>query len=327
MKDNDEYLMQIWEMIKEAESIALFRHVNPDADAYGAQFGLAQFIVDNFPMKQIFCYGENIKGFEYLYENGTRFYENRPTDVGKMLVISLDTANLERLDFAGLTQEPTVDIKIDHHPPLDGYARVEFVDVETPATCAILLDVFLFLKRTEKDMILHEQVLEKLYAGIVGDTGNFRYGNGLNQHFFANIGVLFACVNTKKILGHFFAKTLAEVKFAGALSERIKQDGAFAFVEFTSDFVDRFGVNVDYATSLVYLMQDIIGVEVWASFCEDKTKGMIRCSLRSHTLDVSAVAQTFGGGGHRNASGVRIGTWAEVEHLKSTLQQLSKVRK
>jgi phosphoesterase RecJ-like protein len=318
-----EQLNDMWEAIKVAETIAIFRHVHPDADAYGAQLALAHALHDNFPQKKIFCYGELLTDFAYLYESGTSFFTYAPDEVDGMTTIALDTGNIPRLDIAPLSAVPHVDLKIDHHPDVDHYAVESYVNTTSPATCAILLDYFLFLSQTTPSFTVSTNVYEKLYAGIVGDTGNFRYGNGLNQAFFTNVGVLFEKIDTKKMLNQIFAKTLAEVKFSGLLSERITQVRHFAYVEFTSDLAQEAGVSLNYATSRVNLMQDIRDVRVWATFCEVKTEATIRCSLRSHTLDVAEVAQAFGGGGHRNAAGVRLQTWDEVETLKAVLMAVS----
>lgn len=312
----------IWQQISHHHSIAIFRHVNPDPDAYGSQFALAKMIKDNFPEKQIYCYGESVDRLAYLYADCQIFYQQLPTELpAQTLIITVDTANQERIDTGDLTGVQ-VDIKIDHHPGVDAYANMEYVNQNTPATCAILLDYFLHLQKTQENIIITTSVYEKLYAGIVGDTGNFAYGTGLNQTFFANVGVIFEHIDTKKSLARFFQKTLAEVKFKGYLATCIEIDAALATVSFTSDTVENYGVSIDFATSLVNIMSEIEHVEIWASFCEDKTNHVIRCSLRSRYLDISKLAQTFGGGGHPNASGVRVKTWAEVAKIKEALKKL-----
>jgi len=318
-----ETLNKMWHTMKAAEEIAIFRHVSPDQDAYGAQLALAHAIFDNFPKKKVYCYGELVPDFAYLYESGTSFFAHLAQDVTNMCTVALDTGNLPRLDAAPLTMMPRIDLKIDHHLDFDAYADMSFVNTESPATCAILLDYFLFLEKETDGFTISTTVYEKLYAGIVGDTGNFRYGNGLNQTFFTNVGVLFEKIDTKKMLNRIFARTLDEVKFAALLAERIVQDDHFAYVDFTSDLVQEARVSLSYATSLVNMMQDICGVRVWGTFCEDKIEGMIRCSLRSHTLDVATIARDFGGGGHKNAAGVRLKTWTEVEVLKEVLMAVS----
>jgi len=323
VEERFEKLNEIWQQIETAQSVAIFRHVNPDPDAYGAQFALAHAIADYFPRKKVMCFGERVERLSYLYESGVLFYETLPETIGDALVVVLDTANVPRIDMLPLQELARIDIKIDHHPNIDAYAPLAVVDTDVPACCALLLDYFLYLERKSENFVISNVVYEKLYAGIVGDTGNFRYGTGLNQRFFTNVGAIFEHIDTKSLLAKFFAKTLAEVQFSGAFAQWIVQEDAFAYVDFTSDVVHEAGVSLDYATSRVHQMQDLIGVQVWASFCEDKAAGLIRCSLRSHRLNVGAIAETFGGGGHPNAAGVRLKTWDEVQKLKAALKQLS----
>ncbi len=67
---------------------------------------------------------------------------------------------------------------------------------------------------------------------------------------------------------------------------------------------------VDYAVSLQ-------GVEV-ALFLREHEPGHIRVSLRAkHDFDVRAVAEVFGGGGHRKASGARLS--GSLPQVKATL--------
>ena len=311
----------IWTKIEKAPQIAIFRHVNPDPDAYGSQFALAQIIRDNFPQKRIYCYGERVERLSYIYEDCPDMFTTLPTTLDDMLIITVDTANKERIDNGGIDL-PKIDIKIDHHPNLDHYAIAEYVNDNTPATCAILLGYFLSQEKRNADFIIQTSVYEKLYAGIIGDTGNFSYGKGLNQAFFNNVGIIFEKIDTKKMLARFFQKTRSEVVFKGFIATQIQTIGAFAFVAFDSTVVEKHDVTLDYATSLVNIMSEIENIEVWASFCEDKKNQIIRCSLRSRYHNISLIAQQFGGGGHPNASGVRVKTWDEVEQIKQAVINL-----
>jgi Exopolyphosphatase-related proteins len=308
----------IWQKIESAETINIFRHVNPDPDAYGSQFALARFIKDNFPDKQVFCYGELISRLAYLYEDCKDLLKD--DIITADLTIIVDTANKERIDGLVITELANV-IKIDHHPNHDHYAKTEYVDAQMPATCAILLNAFLHLEQTA-GILLSKTVLTKLYAGIIGDTGNFSYGVGLNQLFFNNIGIVFERIDTKAVLERFYKKTLTEIQFKGLLASKINYNNKFAFIDFSSELIDEYDVTVDFATSLVNIMSEVNDVEVWASFCEDIPNGIIRCSLRSRYLPIADIARRFGGGGHPNAAGIRVKTWTEVTQIKNAIKNL-----
>lgn len=309
----------IWNKIREMEHIKIYRHVNPDPDAYGSQYALAHMIRDNFPHKKIECVGEKVERLSSLYEA----FDNDVVEDVDALHVVVDTANIARIDgmHEKVLEEEFV-IKIDHHPNLEPYGKIVFVDEKQPATCAILLHEFLQMEKENKATVSNV-VLEKLYSGIIGDTGNFSYGIGLNRTFFTNIGIMFERIDTKGLLAGFFAKDIEEVKFKGYLQESIQSGGNdFYFVAFTSKVAEKYGVTTDYATGLVNIMSEIKGARIWASFCEDFDRGEIRCSLRSRTLPISEIAQRHGGGGHPQASGIRVQTWEEVEEIKKEIKEM-----
>lgn len=320
MNERYEQWDEIWAQIKEAEYIAIYRHINPDPDAYGSQYGLADMILSQYPTKKVSCLGVLEKRLSFVYENvpTTEIVSNVPE-----LIICVDTANTARID--GEIEFGKVPIlKIDHHPNLEPYGTDNYVFTDSPATSAILLDFFLYIEKTLK-LVIPESVLERLYVGIVGDTGNFSYGVGLNTAFFANIGILFERIDTKKMLQKFYEKTIEEVRFKGFLSSQVQKGKyGFTFVEFSSDDAATYQVSLDFATGLVNLLSEVEGTKVWATFCEDKQEGVIRCSLRSRYLKVSDIAVQFGGGGHPNAAGVRVASWEIVSEVKKAIEELLK---
>ncbi len=320
MNERYEKWAEIWKQIDEAEHIAIYRHINPDPDAYGAQYGLADMILSQYPTKKVSCLGVLEKRLSFIYENvsTTEIDTNVPN-----LIICVDTANTARID--GEIEFGNVPIlKIDHHPNIEPYGSSNYVFTDSPATSAILLDYFLYMEKQQK-YIIPESVLERLYIGIVGDTGNFSYGVGLNTAFFTNIGILFERIDTKKMLQKFYEKTIEEVRFKGFLSSQVKQgNDGFTFVEFSSDDVATYKVSLDFATGLVNLLSEVEGTRVWATFCEDKQEGVIRCSLRSRYLKVSDIAVRFGGGGHPNAAGARVASWEIVSEVKQAIEELLK---
>ncbi|GBU10577.1 oligoribonuclease [Erysipelotrichaceae bacterium] len=311
--------LAIWTKITAANTIAIYRHVNPDPDAYGSQFALASYILSIFPEKKVCCRGEYVSRLSYFYEDIT---PELTADLDADLHIVVDTANTERIDGYPFLETATNIIKIDHHPNNDPYGAIEYVLSNTPATSAMLLDCFLFMEQT-KGYTIPNTILGKLYLGIVGDTGNFSYGTGLDHTFFKNIAVIFERINTKDYLGKFYAKSLPEVNFKGFLSERIiLETPVFATVNFSSDDVDTYGVSIDFATGLVNILSEIRNVQIWASFCEDKKNNIIRCSLRSRNITISGIAADFGGGGHPFASGIRVDSWDRVSAIKSAIKEL-----
>lgn len=306
----------LYDKMTQYDVIYIARHINPDPDALGSQFGLAAIIQSIFPKKTIVCQGVYVDRLNYLYDSS---FIQPQIQVDKYLQIIVDTANIERIDAViDWTKEI---IKIDHHPNTCAYGTLSIVDDTVPATAALLLDFYLYLEQLHQ-VKLSEVVLAKLYLGIVGDTGNFAYGKGLNQRFFSQVGVIFEQVNTQYWLQKLFQKTAEEMAFKAYFMNKIQLDEQFAFVSLHADELAQQHVSLDFASGLVNVIGELVGVTIWATFCEDTEQQLIRCSLRSRTHNVASIAQLFGGGGHVLAAGVRVATWEEVEQLKQAIKEL-----
>ena len=157
---------EIYEKIKEYPTIILHRHTSPDPDAIGSQAGLARSLRLAFPDKKILCAGENDEG-DLIWIN--KMDEVNPEDYKGALVITTDTANTPRISNKNYDKGDLL-IKIDHHPDVDPYADMSYVDPDAPAACQIIVD---FLN--EEGFKITPEVAYPLYAGLVGDTGRFMY--------------------------------------------------------------------------------------------------------------------------------------------------------
>lgn len=309
--------LELYQKMREASVIKIYRHINPDPDALGSQFGLAAFILCEFPNTQVYCAGELPERWNFLYApilKDVQISIDAADDAADLIII-LDTANRERIDGMVDLTHPNI-IKIDHHIPVDDYGTYQYVDASEPAVSSILLDFLLKCgsEKTKQDTL----ILSNFLVGILGDTGKFSYGN-MNQHFFNNISYVYNHINVPSLLHQMYQKTKEEAAFIGFLYTNIKQKENVTYAFFSSDDVRRFGVTLDFATGMVNLLSDIKGTDIWGIFCEDKEKKEIRCSLRSREISIEPIARAFGGGGHIFASGVRVSTWGKVDEILEAL--------
>ncbi len=125
---------EIYEKIKEYPTIILHRHTSPDPDAIGSQAGLARSLRLAFPDKKILCAGENDEG-DLIWIN--KMDEVTPEDYQGALVITTDTANTPRISNKNYDKGDFL-IKIDHHPDVDPYADMSYVDPDAPAASEIV---------------------------------------------------------------------------------------------------------------------------------------------------------------------------------------------
>jgi len=116
---------ELLKQIKQFSTIVLYRHTNPDFDAYGSQFGLKNWILENFPEKKVYCMGI-VESNLYLQET--------VEDISDFLAIVLDVSDKNRVDGDFLDKAKYI-VKIDHHPNVDTYEDFFIGNVKYAATC------------------------------------------------------------------------------------------------------------------------------------------------------------------------------------------------
>lgn len=165
---------EIHEKIEEYETVIIHRHERPDPDALGSQMGLAELIKQCYPEKTVYVVGEEEESLAFLGQMD----EIPDCEYDQSLVIVCDTANTARIDDKRYEKGDFL-IKIDHHPNEEPYGDLVWVDTSFSSTSEMIVE---FAEQgKEKGYKINSQSALLLYAGIVGDTGRFRYTNTTAQ--------------------------------------------------------------------------------------------------------------------------------------------------
>src|SRR5699024_1075407 len=119
----NEYKDNVFKQIEASDSIVILRHIRPDPDALGSQLSLKQYLKNKYPEKEIRALG--------VYENELKFMGE--LDDGEItekdLVIVLDTANIERIDYDGDFTVVNGIIKIVHHLYVELYSDINIYEM------------------------------------------------------------------------------------------------------------------------------------------------------------------------------------------------------
>src|SRR5699024_1486718 len=132
----------ILKAINDYNTIIIHRHLRPDPDAYGSQAGLSQLIHYTFPEKQVYVVGEEDPSLEFL----ANMDEISNQSYNGALVIVCDTANTDRIDDTRYDRGEKL-IKIDHHPNVDPYGDVMWVDTEASSTSEMIYELYLHAEK------------------------------------------------------------------------------------------------------------------------------------------------------------------------------------
>ena len=128
----------LFELVERYDIITFYRHVSPDADALGAQFGLKQWIQETYPQKQVYALGRDAGSKQSLFPQMDVVPDET---VAASLAIILDTANGARVDDDRWSKAART-LKIDHHIVVESFADVEVVEDLFGATCEMLAYMF-----------------------------------------------------------------------------------------------------------------------------------------------------------------------------------------
>lgn len=290
--------------------ICITGHVRPDGDCVGSCLGLRSYLltldvtlkVDVFlePAPAPFAL---LTGFD-----GIRTYQQEDGEYDLCFVLDAGErgrlgANAACLDHAGRI------VCIDHHRTQRSFVPECIVEPEASATCELLFD----LMDEEK---INLETAECLYLGIAHDTGVFRHSN-VTRHTMEAAGVLIGKgVRHSKIVNDtFFSKTYLQNQLLGrALVESIVFCEGQCIVSMVSlKTMEFYRATHEDLEGIVDQLRLTRGVEV-AIFISETEFQVYKVSLRSNEkVDVSRVAEYFGGGGHLRAAGCTMtGTFYDV---------------
>ncbi|RMC40894.1 bifunctional oligoribonuclease/PAP phosphatase NrnA [Lactobacillus sp. ESL0233] len=306
---------KIYKKIEQYPTIILHRHTSPDPDALGSQAGLARSLKLKFPDKRILCAGENDEG-DLIWIN--EMDKVTASDYQGALVITTDTANTARIANKLYYQGDFL-IKIDHHPDVEPYADLSFVDDKAPAASEIVADFII-----AQNLPLTKEVAYPLYAGIVGDTGRFMYPE-TSTHTFLVVAKLAATgININEIARNISDVTFAQAKLQAEVLEYMKVDASgAAYAILTQDTLTKLEIDFNEASCTVSTPGRIKDIIAWNVFVEkpDKT---FRVHYRSKGPVINELAAKHDGGGHALASGANAKDMAEVKQIFAELVQVTK---
>ena len=305
-------------VLTEADEVTLVCHVNPDADAVGSMLGLAVHLAGA---------GKRVKAsWPNGLDSAPRWVEALPgrehlVAPGKLpkappVLVTLDAADVARLDgLSHLVERAGTVVCIDHHRTNPGFGTLNLVDPDASATAEL---VFRLIERMDGD--LSAEAAACLYAGLVTDTGRFQFeattpevlriAARLREQAFDHARLVQALYEDNR---------LAYLKLLGRVLGRaeLAPEAGLVWVAVTRDELAEAGVEIQETDDLIDVIRTAREADVAAVIKEQRQSGF-KVSMRSRgDVDVAAVAESFGGGGHRLAAG-----YSSEHPLEETLTRL-----
>lgn len=304
---------KIIKAICDFDTIIIHRHQRPDPDAYGSQMGLAEIIKTSFPNKKVYCVGKQYNSFDWLGktdEIDDELYKNA-------LVIVVDTANQPRVDDDRYTHGKMM-IKIDHHPNDDQFGDIMWVVPEASSTSELIYDLF----ESSHRLKISSNAGRLLYAGIVGDTGRFKYPSTSANTFRVASKLAQLDFSTTEVNTIESSIDLPMARLSAYVYENLDiTDNGAASIVLTDEILKKYELINESTSAVVPLPGNINQVMSWAVFIQ-KEDGTFKISLRSKGPAINELAKQFGGGGHDLASGAAAQNEDEIKSVISKLDEI-----
>ena len=314
---------QIGQALREGGRFAVLSHVRPDGDALGSQLALGLSL--KRLGKDVRIWNEEGMLEKYSFLPSANLLTKPPADPEDVdVAIALDTAIQNRLGTAlPAVRSAKVWINIDHHPSNPGYGDLVYINPKAPATGQILFELI----RSEK-LPIDAAIAENLYVAISTDTGSFQYPNTTARTFEMAAELVRAGVDVGRVSQltyENYPRRRAELLRDLLGTMRFEVNNRVASFSLSLATAKKLGVLPEDNEGLIDHLRAIHGVIV-AVFFEELADGKVRVSMRSKSekVNVCAICEKFGGGGHVLAAGARLpGTLAEVE--KKILEEVRDV--
>lgn len=305
-------LAEIAAILKNCKTAAVCCHIRPDGDALGSGLAITAALENAGKKVYMLCEEqppERLSLFPAMYKT----YQSLPVGLNDIdLFIVVDSADVSRIgsfasQFAAFKGNT---LNIDHHISNPRFAKYNYVVSDSTATCEIMPEIL-----EKAGFEITEEIADLLALGLLTDSGNFSHRDVSAKTFsvaaklkergadICEIGYQMFTRQTKA-RAKLYVKVLSGMRFA--LEDKL----VFLTVR-QSDFEET-GTDKSHTEGFVDFPLSIDGVEVSISLMEVKTN-QYKASLRSRRVNVNAVAERFGGGGHVLASGCMLfGEYEEV---------------
>ncbi|QNG59381.1 bifunctional oligoribonuclease/PAP phosphatase NrnA [Bacillus sp. PAMC26568] len=281
-------------------TIIIHRHIHPDLDAMGSQAGLQRTLKHSFPDKNVYAPGTDEKSLLFINK-----MDLIPDEAYKeALVIVCDTAETSRICDQRFSKGAML-IKIDHHPDLEPYGDLSWVDPSYSSASEMLVDLFMEYPDVFQ---MNKEAAGALYTGIIGDTGRLLNGTASPRTLKAVKALRKFHFQPERIHNELNKKSSGVARLREAILRTFKlTEQGVAYIYLTEEKLTAYGVERAEAANLVNVLSSMSRVRIWVFFIEYPNE--IRVRIRSRNIPIDDIARRFGGGGHPFASGAAIDSW------------------
>ena len=291
------------------EKLIISTHESPDGDGIGGEIAFCELlknlgkkavIINSDPLPDIFKFIDPDNEIKIINS-----YNDLPEDLNEYSLIVLDTNDFENVGtLYHIAKERIKDIFIiDHHEGEQNKIERNFIKVEASSVCEIIYSIIKYFNQG-----ISPKAAQALFAGILYDTGSFRYPKTSSETFNIASEMVEIGANPFKIYEQIYeSNSLSSFALRGQILSTMKvlHDGKLIIMKLTPDMIKKTGASFTEGESAINLPLTVRGV-VASVLVKQDINGPVKVSMRTKgNFNVADIALKNGGGGHKNAAGYK----------------------
>jgi bifunctional oligoribonuclease and PAP phosphatase NrnA len=304
MKPYPQIVGRILEIIRQHRTFCVVGHVRPDGDCLGSQLALTLAL--RAEGKDVVCWNQDPVPSKLKFLDPDRVVQRPRSGQSFDCVISVDAASYERLGtVCDDIQDRKILVNIDHHTSNTKFGDINWISAEEASSGELVTKLI-----RAGEWKLTPQMANCLFAAVSTDTGSFQYASTKPATFETAADLVEAGADLGEICHEVYhSHPLSRVRLLRHVYSKFKltANDRLAYCWLRKRDFSRAGAEREEAEGLIDKIREIEPVIVAVIF-EEMEPELTRISFRSkdERVDVNAVAQQFGGGGHKAAAGARV---------------------
>ena len=280
------------ELLESYRKVTIISHIRPDGDTIGSAIALFNSLKLMGYQAELVCQDIDLP-LKLNFLVGFKRYKKK-IDYSDSLVVTLDCADLSRVGFD--LKERTI-VNIDHHKSNTNFGVLNIVAVDVSTTAVLY-------KLLKEGFAIKKSVAEPLYAGLLTDSINFTTSL-VNSQTFTLASELLEYGLDANYISQMINKrnSLAHTRLIARAIEHLElfYDAKIAVMTLSRRDLKAAGAKGSDINGIIDYAIALVTVEIAVLIVEFDT--ILKVSIRSKNVDISYIAISFGGGGHKNAGG------------------------
>jgi len=295
--------------IRKHKRFLISSHTNMEGDALGSELSFA-FLLKKLGKTPIIVNEDDVPyGYDFLPGTGMiTKYNRKTTNVRFDCFVTLDCSDLRRTgEVYRMNTDRKPVLNIDHHVSNAYFADVNWVDPKASCACELVWRLFKKMR-----VPIAQDEATAMYAGIMTDTGSFRYSCTTSMTHKITADLVATGIDVAAVYRAIYGSIPYEdLKLLAQILPTMQRsrDGKIVWFEIHKELLRKQKkIFFDLSENILNFARSLKGVEVVVLFKENLSAiGEVRVNFRSQgAVDVNAIAQKFGGGGHKAASGTTV---------------------